>query len=389
MKINLIKKLLLLSLLLWVSTTSISCAKSDKQTVISKNVSMEANQDENLIQKDIETGNNYLQQGKYGDAKQSYEKAITLDKGIKQTYLTIKDKYLEKGRLDDAYYIIKSAIKNDVDIANMNTILAQISGRFEITNISEHLKQNNKYKLPDDVIMKINGIDTKILVNWNNSSEINTSKVGEFIYEGNSEQYGRKVKLELYLTAPVVNKPNEISTTNQSQGNKTSTTNQPQAEKKQLKPLEKDDFVISYKDVQLDVGEDASKVLQQLGPGTANEDNNFGFVGWDMENNYKFFMHAYPPNASTFTLYTKVSIANGTSIISELTLNDLGTKRGLSKGDLYNKMIELYGEPTQELQYNTGSKYSYIFGKRELDLYFDSNKAISAIVIVNTSISAN
>ena len=152
--------MLLLSLLILVSTTSIACERKDKQKVISNNVSIEAKQDENLIQKNIELGNKYLKEAKYDEAKQSYEKAISLDKGNKQTYLTIKDKYVEKGRLDDAYYIIKSAIKNNVDIANMNKILAQISGKLEITNIQEYLQQNNKYALPDDVTMKINGVDT-------------------------------------------------------------------------------------------------------------------------------------------------------------------------------------------------------------------------------------
>lgn len=198
-----IKEILLISLLMLVSTTSIACDRKDTQKVISSNVSVEANQDENLIQKNIVLGNKYLQEAKYDDAKQSYEKAISLDKGNKQTYLTIKDKYLQKRRLDDAYYIIKSAIKNNVDTANMNKILVQISGKFEITNIQENLQQNNKYTLPEGVIMKINSVDTKIFVKWNKSSEIDTSKVGNFTYEGKSEQYGRKVKLVAYVKIPV------------------------------------------------------------------------------------------------------------------------------------------------------------------------------------------
>jgi tetratricopeptide (TPR) repeat protein len=205
MKKNYTTRLILIALLILVSITAIACEGKDKQKVISNDVSMDAKKDENLIQKNIELGNNYIKEDKYDEAKQSYEKAISLDRGNKQTYLTIKDKYLEKGRLDDAYYIVKSAIKSNVDTANMNTILAQISEKFEMANIQERLQQGNKYTLPDAVTMKINGVDTKVFVKWNNSSAIDTSKAGNFTYEGKSEQYGRKVKLRLYVTVNVVN----------------------------------------------------------------------------------------------------------------------------------------------------------------------------------------
>ena len=208
MKKNLLKRLLLISLLVLVSITSIACGRKDKQKIISNNVSIETEEYENLIKKNIEVGNNYLKNAKYDLAKLSYEKAISLDIGNKQTYLTIKDKYLEKGRLDDAYYIIKLAVKNNADTANMNKILAEISGKLDTTNIKKYLQQNNKYTLPNEVTMKIDGVDKKIFVKWNNSSAIDTSKAGDFTYEGNSEQYGRKVKLVLYVTSPIINNKN-------------------------------------------------------------------------------------------------------------------------------------------------------------------------------------
>lgn len=191
-------KILLLSLILVVSVSDIGCGRKDKQKVISNNVSIGSKQEEDEIQRDIELGNNYLLQGKYDNAKQSYEKAIYLNIGNKQTYLTIKDKYLEKGRIDDAYYIIKLAMQNNVDTANMSTILYQISGRFEIVNIQASIAQNQKYTLPEEATIKINGVDTKAAIKWNNPS-IDTSKVGNLTCEGNCEQYGRKVKLILNI----------------------------------------------------------------------------------------------------------------------------------------------------------------------------------------------
>ena len=211
MKKIFITKLPLLTLLILVSTISISCERKDTQKVISNNVSIEAKQVKSQIQKNVELGNNFLNEAKYDEAKQSYEKAISLEKGNKLTYLAIKDKYVEKERLDDAYYIIKSAIKNNVDISNMNKILAQISGNFKVTNVQGYVNQNNKYALPDGVTIKINGVDTKTLVKWSNSSAIDTSKAGNFTYEGNSEEYGRKVNLVLSVVVAVVNeqKPSE------------------------------------------------------------------------------------------------------------------------------------------------------------------------------------
>lgn len=199
---------LMIIFMLLLSSTALACDRKDKQTVVSDNVSIEAKQGENEIQRDVELGDKNLQQDKYDDAKQYYEKAISLDKGNKNTYLTIKDKYLEKGRLDDAYYIIKLAIQNNVDTENMNKILEQIRGKFEIVNIKDHIKTNDKYTLPSEVTVKINNVDTKVPVKWNSSSEVDTSKAGKFTYEGNCVQYERKVELVLDIQLKV-NSPQE------------------------------------------------------------------------------------------------------------------------------------------------------------------------------------
>lgn len=206
MKKKFISKGIILMLLL--SSVALACDRKDKQTVLADNVSVEAKQDENEIQRDILLGDKYLQQDKYEDAKQYYEKAISLDKGNKKTYLTIKDKYLEKGRLDDAYYIIKLAVQNNVDTENMNKVLEQIRGKFEIVNIKDHIRTNDKYTLPSEVTVKINNVDTKVPVKWNSNPAVDTSKAGKFSYEGNCVQYERKVKVALDIQLKV-NSPEE------------------------------------------------------------------------------------------------------------------------------------------------------------------------------------
>ena len=190
------------TIILLLMITFIGCGVENSEKVISDNVSKESD----LILKAMDEGNSYLQEDKFEEAKQSYEKAISIEKLNKETYLTIKDKYLNKGRVDDAYYIIKLAIKNNIDTVNMDTLLGEISEKFEIPCIETQLEQNSKYSLPDEVTMKINDVDIKVSVKWNNCSEIDTSKVGKFSYDGNSDEYGRKVKLELSVTAPVVNR---------------------------------------------------------------------------------------------------------------------------------------------------------------------------------------
>jgi len=168
--------------------------------------------------------------------------------------------------------------------------------------------------------------------------------------------------------------------------NQLPTFRESQKDKDQIKPLDNDDFIISYHNVSFTVGEDAGKVLQQLGEGTANENNNFGFVGYDNEYKHKIFMHGYPANSPIITLYSKVSIHDGTSIISQLDITNSGTKRGLSKGDSYSKMIALYGTPNKEAKDSNGTKSSYWFENKELDIYYNSNQEVIQILLVNTDL---
>ena len=202
MQKNTIKKLLSLFLLLIVALSTIACEPKDKEVVVADDVSAQAKIEENEVKQSMELGNKYLDEGNYEKAKKAYEESISMGINNKDTYLKIKDKYLEKKRFDDAYYIIKLAIENNVDTDNMKNILDSIKKNFEEINIENSVHQNNGYELPKETVISINGKDVKGIIKWD-SNNVGTSTPGTFNYKGAIEQYGRTVNLRLNIT-PIV-----------------------------------------------------------------------------------------------------------------------------------------------------------------------------------------
>lgn len=200
MKRNNFKKCLFSCLLISITIVSFTaCTVKDKETVISKDVSQDIKAEEKELRKAIDLGNDYLQQGKYDEARKSYEKAISMDKGNKYIYLEIKDKYMEKERFDDGFYIIKLAIDNKVDYANMKNVLEEIKKKFQIVDMKESIYRGDEYVLPKNVTIKVNEKNIDAPVKWNNTS-VDTSKIGTFTFEGEAEEYGRIVKITLNVS---------------------------------------------------------------------------------------------------------------------------------------------------------------------------------------------
>jgi len=202
MQKNTIKKLLSLFLLLAAALFLIACEPEEKEVAIAPDVRVQAKAEENKVKQSMELGNKYLNEGDYEKAIKAYEESISTEINNKYTYLKIKDKYIEKNRFDDAYYIIKLAIENNVDIDNMKNILEGIKENFEEINLEDSVKQNNGYELPKETIVNINGKDIKGIIKWDNSN-VDTSTTGIFNYKGAVEQYGRAVNLRLNI-APIV-----------------------------------------------------------------------------------------------------------------------------------------------------------------------------------------
>ncbi|WP_434295787.1 Ig-like domain-containing protein [Clostridium botulinum] len=191
------KKAIISLLLILITMLGISgCGKKEKTSVLTNNVKQQEAMKENEVKKFIKNGTNFLNAGKYDDAKSSFEKAILMEKSNKGSYIEIKNKCMEKNRLDDAYYFIKLAVNNNVDTENMKKLLSDIKSKFEVTKLYENVYQNHEYQLPDKIKAKINNEDKEVGVVWNNNN-VDTSEVGTIKYQGKIEQYDKIVELNL------------------------------------------------------------------------------------------------------------------------------------------------------------------------------------------------
>lgn len=195
------KKVGLILLIISIPLTNAACKMKDKQKVVSDNISLSAKKEANEIQRNIKLGSDSIEKDNYKEAKQYFDKAIALDKSNKNTYLIIKDKYLEKERLDDAYAVIKLAVNNKVDVDNMKNVLIGLKQKFSAINLNDNVKQKDKYSLPQYTTIKVDDKDTKTQIKWNKPSEVDTSKTGKYTFEGETEEYGRTVKLTLNVAA--------------------------------------------------------------------------------------------------------------------------------------------------------------------------------------------
>ncbi len=195
---------LILMLLIFTSLTS--CKNIDKEAVISNNVKEEVREEDKEIENNLQEGNQFLEEKKYNDAKKLYEKAISIDKVNKNIYVKIKDKYIEKERYDDAFYIIKLAIDNNVDVDNMKVIQKQIEEKFTAINVDKTVYINSVFSFPKEITFKLNNEEEiSSIVEWN-STEVNTKNLGITRYDGYIKEYGRKVSLVISVIPSVTNK---------------------------------------------------------------------------------------------------------------------------------------------------------------------------------------
>lgn len=190
------KAIIALALISTIMLNVSACGSKEKTSILTNDVKQEAAIQEKEIKKFIEEGTDLLNKGKYDDAKGNFEKAISMDKSNKGAYIEIKNKYMEKQRIDDAYYFIKSAINNNVDTENMKELLNDIKSKFEVTKLEVNVNQNDEYNLPAKIKAKINNEDKEVDVQWSKNS-VDTSKLGDVKYQGKIEQYDRSAELNL------------------------------------------------------------------------------------------------------------------------------------------------------------------------------------------------
>lgn len=192
--------------LIFILTASlISCIDSTKKVTVSNNTEEEILVEENITKELINNGKKLLFDGKYEEAMANYNKAIELDKANKDLYLEIKDSYLDANRLDDAYFIAKTAISNNIDIENMKKIAKDISDKLEVIKINDIVEQESEYYFSKNVNATINGKTISLPIKWD-YSKADTSTPGTFEYYGYNEEYGRKVQITLTIKEVVYDK---------------------------------------------------------------------------------------------------------------------------------------------------------------------------------------
>ncbi|WP_346889279.1 hypothetical protein [Clostridium sp. UBA1056] len=174
------------------------CKNKDKEIVLSNNVAKDIQVEENEIEKYIKEGNKFLEEKNYTEARKSYEAAIAKGKNDKQIYMDIKDQYLNKNRYDDAYYIIKLAIENKVDIENMEKVLTSIRDKMESVELSyEIYEDDGSFVLPEEVDITVDNNKVKDYVLWGKENLGISNKPGQYSYNGITKEYGRNVYVTL------------------------------------------------------------------------------------------------------------------------------------------------------------------------------------------------
>lgn len=83
------------------------------------------------------------------------------------------------------------------NISNKIKLTINVTGIASIENINSTINQNDKFSLPSKVTAKItDGSTREVQVKWN-ATNIDTSNVGNYSYDGNVNGYNSKVKLKL------------------------------------------------------------------------------------------------------------------------------------------------------------------------------------------------
>lgn len=198
-------KLISISAILILSISLFACAETTKKVTISNDTQTEILVEENEVKEAITTGKKLISDNKYDEAKAYFNKAISLDKSNKDLYLEIKDIYMESNKLDDAYFIIKSALTNNVDVENMKIVANEISSKFDVINLNYSIYQGLEYNLPESITTDIKDESLSLPIVWD-VSQPDTTTAGTFTYYAFNEEYGRQVAMNLTVLENVYDK---------------------------------------------------------------------------------------------------------------------------------------------------------------------------------------
>jgi hypothetical protein len=147
-----------------------------------------------------------------------------------------------------------------------------------------------------------------------------------------------------------------------------------------IKELEVSDFEIMFQNTHIFIGLQTKELVDKLGDGTADESNNYGFVGNDPDYKYKYYMRGYPKEEPVIEVYTREEIVSGDSEVSQINLLNYQTNRGSKVGDKVDSVKQSYGESKFE-----DNHVSYVLSNKAISFYSDDNGFIETIMISETS----
>lgn len=174
----------------------IKCGEKDREIIITENIREDIKAEEEEVEVLKKKAIEYLNQGNFSEVKEIYNKAILMDRGNKDLYLDIKDEYIKRNMLDDAYYIVKTAIDNKIDVDSMKVECENIKNMFEVINYDYTAMQGNNFQLPAEGMINVNGEEITVPIEWNDNL-VSTNSLGNYNYDGINEQYGRRFTVNL------------------------------------------------------------------------------------------------------------------------------------------------------------------------------------------------
>lgn len=202
-QITLGRKIILLVILV-LALSFIGC-DHNRSYILAPNMSVVADKEENEISKYMDKFERALSEKNYEEAKKSLDTALYMGTKNLDTYKRAKDGYMKNKRFDDAFNVIRIAIGNDVDTVNMQKELENIKKNFDVVNMSFTINKGERFVLPERTKLNINGEGIEGKITWENPP-VDTNRIGNTVYVGGIDEYGRMVKLNLKVEDIVINK---------------------------------------------------------------------------------------------------------------------------------------------------------------------------------------
>ena len=121
--------------------------------------------------------------------------------------------------------------------------------------------------------------------------------------------------------------------------------------------LSANDFKIIIHGLRIENEMSVAEITEKIGMGTANENNNYGYIGRSPDGHDRR-RYGYQENNIAYDL---ISLDEGD--LERIDLNK--TKKGLAIGDNLNKLIKLYGNPDFEILRDSNKISEYIYSYKD------------------------